>query len=60
MRIEEMSQDRGGLLIKVAYWFSVKRFGKISAWSHKGLRRAHTARCPSIQSSRHGSDHIGK
>ncbi len=30
MRIEEMSQGKGGLLVKVAYWFSLKRFGKIA------------------------------
>jgi hypothetical protein len=29
MRIEEMSQGSGGLLVKVAYWFSRRRFGKI-------------------------------
>jgi len=29
MRIEEMSQGSGGLLVKVANWFSRRRFGKI-------------------------------
>ncbi len=29
MRIEEMPRG-GGLLVKVAYWFSRKRFGKIA------------------------------
>jgi hypothetical protein len=29
MRIEEMSQGGGGLLVKVAYWFSRRRFGKL-------------------------------
>lgn len=31
MRIREMSESKGGLLVKVAYWFSLKRFGKIVA-----------------------------
>jgi hypothetical protein len=30
MRIGEVSQDSGGLLVKVAYWLSRKRFGKIA------------------------------
>jgi hypothetical protein len=30
MRIKEMSEGRGGLLVKVAYWFSLRRFGKIA------------------------------
>ncbi len=29
MRIKEMSQDSGGLPVKVAYWFSRKRFRRI-------------------------------
>ncbi len=29
MRIEEKPRGSGGLLVKVAYWFSRKRFGKI-------------------------------
>jgi hypothetical protein len=29
MRIKEMPQGSGGLLVKVAYWFSLRWFGKI-------------------------------
>lgn len=29
MRIKELPQSRGGLLVKIAYWFSRRRYGKI-------------------------------
>jgi hypothetical protein len=30
MRIKEVSERKGGLLVKIAYWFSRKRIGKIA------------------------------
>ncbi len=47
-RIEGVSEERAGLLVRFAYWFSRRRFGKVAepltvAAHHRKIFQAYTA-----------------